>query len=212
MKKIFSLLVVAQILCGTLFAQENNGKITLDIYIDPAALFDANAGPMFQMPFIKARYFLSSDVAVRLGFDLGFGTDKNYTDADGEDYVKSTSFNFELAPGIEKQFGGDKFDAFIGVELPITSYSYNTETKVGDVTVSNKNPNGTGYFGVGLSGVIGCDYYVLENVYVGAEFSPGLMFYKNSDIVNDGTVTQKGGTQIGFSISSASGIRLGVRF
>ncbi len=151
-------------------------------------------------------------MAVRLGLDLGFGSDKTYTDPNGDDYMKSTSLDLFLAPGIEKQFGTDKVVGYIGAELPIGFYSYNTEVKVGTTTTETKNPNGTGYFGVGLYAVFGFDYYVFENVYVGAEFSPGLMFQKNSDTSVDGTVTIKGGTDMGFYLSSASGIRLGVRF
>ena len=210
MNKILSLLLLILIFCSGINAQE--GKYALDFNVNPAALFDANAGSMFQMPNIKGRYFLSSGMAARLGLGVGFSNDKDYTDIEGNEYMKSSSASITLAPGIEKGFGTEKFNGYVGVDLPIALYTNSTEVKVGTVTTKTKNPNGAGYFVVGLSAIFGFDYYLFGNVYVGAEFSPGLMFQKYNDIIVDDTVTNKGGTGLDFYLSSSSGIRLGVRF
>ncbi len=196
----------------SLSAQEVQGKYTLEFNLNPAALFDANAGAMFQMPNIKGRYFLASDLAIRLGLGLGFSNDKDFTDAAGDDYFKTSSTSITFSPGIEKQFGSEKFVGYIGAELPITNYSEKSEEKIGTVVTKTKNPYGNGNLGIGLNAVFGFDYYVLGNVYVGAEFSPGLMFRKYSDTVMDDITTTKGGTGLSFYLSSSSGIRLGVRF
>ena len=212
MKKILWTFTIVFITCVFSNAQEDKGKYAFDINLNPASLFDANAGAMFQMPNIKARYFYGSDIAIRLGLGLGFSNDKNFTDSEGNNYSKTTSSDITLSPGIEKEMGSDKFFGYIGVELPFSLYSYTMEQKVNDVVTKTKNPFGTGYFGIGLNAVIGFDYYILGNLYVGAELSPGFMFYKYSDTVTDDTVTNKGGTGMDFALSSSSGIRLGVRF
>lgn len=35
------------------------GKNTLEVTFNPAALFDGSAGPLFEMPFLKARFPLA---------------------------------------------------------------------------------------------------------------------------------------------------------
>lgn len=212
MNKILSLSAIILIACCSLSAQEGKGKYALDFTVNPAALFDANAGAMFQMPDLKGRYFIASDIAVRLGLGLGFSNDKDYTDTAGDVYDKYTSLYIRLSPGIEKQFGTDKFKGYIGADLPITSYTDKSQNNFGGVDTKIKNPYGEGYLGIGLNAVFGFDYYLFGNVYIGAEFAPGLIFRKYSDIVENDVVTNKGGTGFDFDLGSSSGIRLGIRF
>ena len=212
MKKILGSFFFIVITLGSLSAQENKGKYTLDFNLDPAALFDADAGSMFYMPGIKGRYFLASDMAARLGIFTAFSNNKMYNDATGDDYTKSSSAYITISPGIEKGFGTEKFVGYVGAELPVTSHTNKTEMKVGNNTTVNKNPNGNGYLGIGLDAVFGFDYYLFGNVYIGAEFSPGFMFYNYYDTSVDDIVTVKGGSGLDFYLSSSSGIRLGIRF
>jgi hypothetical protein len=212
MNKILCTVAFIFISYCSLTAQDAKGNYSLEIIVDPAALFDANAGPMFQMPEIKGRYFMGSDVAIRLGIGAGFSSTKYFTDSEGNDYTKSSSSNVTLSPGIEKGFGTEKFVAYIGCELPITISSSKLDVSTNGDVITTKNPNSTAYFGVGLNAVFGFDYYLLDNVFIGAELSPGLWFRKYSDTSISGTTTTKGGTGLNFTFSSSSGIRLGVRF
>jgi hypothetical protein len=212
MNKISCTLIIITTFCGILTAQEPEGKYSLELNVNPAALFDAAAGSMFQMPEIKARYFLSSDVALRMGLELAFDNDKSYSDSQGNDYTKYTDTDITFLPGIEKEFGTGKFKAYFGGELPLEFSSSSREVKVGDDITKTSNPDGDSYFGIGLSAVFGFDYYILGNLFIGAELSPGLMFYKNSDTKTGNTITTKGGSELSFDLSSSSGIRLGVRF
>ncbi len=187
------------------------GKITIDLNFDPAAIFDAGAGSMFYLPYIKARYFIASDAALRLGFDLELEGDKDFQDADGDLYVKSSSAYFGLAPGYEKQFGSERFYFYLGADLPISVYSTKEVQDIGGTTIESKNPNG-GYFSIGVDFVVGIDYYIFPNFYIGAELNPGVSFMKYFDTSVDGTVTEKGGTGSYFGLADGSGVRLGVRF
>lgn len=211
MKKIFSAIIIASLFTLGSFSQESEGKVTLDMNFNPAAFFDAFASPMFEVPYIKGRYFIQSDVALRLGFDLGVGGSKTYPGTTTDDYTKSSSFSWTIAPGIEKEFGSDKFFFYLGAEVPFSSLSTSRETVNAGVTVEEKNPNG-GYFAFGVNGVIGADYYLFPNLYVGAEFTPGFLYTNNKDQETDGTVTQKGGSNYSFQLGASSGVRIGVRF
>lgn len=213
MKKIISILLVSAFVFVNANAQDGKGKFAFDFNFDPAAIFDASAGPMFQMPMLKGRYFISSSLAIRAGVGLGFGSDKTYTDIDPaiDDYIKNSNFFLSIAPGIEKHFGSDKFLVYVGGEIPFSTYSTKTETKVGATTTESENLSG-GYIGVGFNIVTGFDYYVFDNFYIGAEFAPGFSYRKNKERTVDGTTTQKESTGYDFGLTATSGIRIGVRF
>lgn len=212
MKKTILLLAPILLVFCDLNAQESKGNYSFEFNVDPAALFDANAGSMFQMPNLKGRYFLAPDLAARFGVGFGFSSNKNFTDTDGDYYTKNTSVNVSLYPGIEKHLGTGKFEGYIGTDLGLifNSEKYKQVTAA-DETIT-KNPNGLGYLGIGLNAVAGFDYYIFNNVFIGAEFSPGLMFRKYTDTVMDDVITNKGGTGFNFYLSSSSGIRMGIRF
>lgn len=213
MKKIISILFISAFVFVNTNAQESKGKFAIDFNFDPAAIFDAGAGPMFQMPLIKARYFISSGLSIRAGIGLGFGGSKTYTNVDPaiDDYVKNSSFLFSIAPGIEKHFGSDKFSVYVGGEIPFSTYSTSGETKIGATTTESENVSG-GYTGLGFNIVTGFDYYVFDNFYVGAEFAPGFSYRKNKEVTVAGTVTQKSSSNYNFGLAATSGIRIGVRF
>ena len=211
MKKLVSVFSIICALSFAVYAQDSPGKFALDLNFNPASIFDAAAGSMFYFPQINGRYFIASDVAIRLGINAGFSSSKDYYDPDLDDNEVSSSTSISFAPGIEKRFGADKFFVFLGAELPITNYSTKIVQTIGDDETVYENTNG-GYFGLGLSAVIGAEYYLLPNFYLGVLFTPGFDFYKNKDRVSDGTVTMKGGTDTSFGISSSSGVRIGFRF
>lgn len=211
MRKLISLVLISMFAVLTLTAQEEKGKYSIDLNFNPAAIFDAQASSMFYFPQINGKYYYSSDVAIRLGLNIGLYSNKDYYDIDGEDYQKNSGSSFMLTPGIEKRYGSEKFFVFLGGELPIGTYSTKRVEKVGDNTTEYLNYNG-GSFQIGLHGVLGCEYYFLPNAFVGVLFTPGYMFTKNKDEKEDGEVTVKGGSSSSFGLSSSSGLRIGFRF
>lgn len=186
------------------------GPFALDMTFDPAAIFDADAGSMFEMPMIKLRYFMTSDMAIRAGLGFGYGQSKNYLDVDGNNYSTASSNSFTVAAGIEQHFGSGKFSPYLGAQGSVTNSSDKVVTKIGDNETTSKNPNG--YLGFGLNAIFGADFYLLPSFYIGAEFAPGLVFTKFKDETLDGTTVTKGGSSINFNLASASGIKIGFRF
>jgi hypothetical protein len=211
MKKIFALLVVAIALTTATQAQ-SDGKITLDLNFQPAAIFDASASSMFTMPYIKARIFTSSDFAFRAKLGLSASSSKAYSGNNSSNYTKSSAFALTFAPGFEKHFGSEKFFVYLGAELPITSSTTKYDIVTSSQTTHYKNSDGDDYFGIGVNAVFGVDYYLFKNFYIGAELTPGFAFKKYKDVDEAGTITEKGGSSSSFGLSSTSGLRIGCRF
>jgi hypothetical protein len=186
------------------------GPFALDMTFKPAAIFDATAGQMFEMPLIKFRYFMTSDMAIRAALGIGYGQSKNYLDVDGNNYSSASNNSFTLAGGLEKHFGTGKFSPYLGAQASITNASDKAVTKIGDTETTTKNANG--YISIGLNAVFGADIYILPRFYIGAEFTPGLIFTKSKDETSDGTIVTKGGSAIGFDLASSSGVKIGFRF
>ena len=212
MKKVLFVFLLAGLFSIGVNAQDDKGNFTIDLNFNPAAFFDANAGPMFQLPYIKGRYFINTDLAARLGFNLSSFGDKFYLGAGTDDYVESSSFSWTFAPGIEKQFGNEKFVVYLGGDIPFSASNSKRKTVVPGNETEEENPGGNDYFAYGINGVVGVDFYLLPNLYVGAEFTPGFVVFNYKDEKTDGTVTQTGGSSSSFQLGSSSGIRLGVRF
>ncbi len=188
-----------------------SGNFSIDLNFNPAAIFDANAGSMFVMPFIKARYFISSKSALRLGFTAEFDSDKEYFDINGDNFTKTKSASLVIAPGFEQQFGAKRFYFYLGGEIPFKTYTSKQISEYAGNTTETKNHNG-GYFSAGINLILGFDFYILPNFYIGAEFTPGFSLVKDYDVTVDNNVTTKGGVGTSFGLSSASGLRLGARF
>lgn len=191
--------------------EEPSGKFAVDLTFEPAAIFDAAAGSMFNMPMIKGRYFISNSMAVRVGVDYNWRSAKDYYDVDGNNYSISVTREATISAGIEKQFGTAKFKPYLGGDVLLSNLGSIVETTNGGTTIIEKNTNG-GHFATGVYVVLGADYYLLPNLYVGAEFSPGVSMAFMKDEKVDGTVTDKGGRATSASLSSTSGLRLGFRF
>ncbi len=216
MKRVF---ISVAILFGsfTINAQDQE-KYSVDLNFDPAAIFDASAGSMFTMPYIKARYFANSNLAYRLGLGLEISSETNNSmgGSSGKEklYIKEGRSTISFAPGFEKQMGTGKLKVYLGAELPIAIGSQTKENKTwnygSNAAEIEKTKNGS--FSFGINAVIGFDYYVFNNLYVGAELTPGFSTTKYSDTKVGGVVVDYGNSNMSFGLSSSSGLRIGVRF
>ncbi len=204
------------------FSQEK-GKIALDATLNPASLFDAGAGPLFQMPAIKLRYFLAEDLAIRVGLMLDMDGGKSYPSNDKANSQKNSSMFFGIAPGIEKHFPMGKISPYVGAAISIGVMSSSEEQTIATpapattTTWKNTWQDGThrGYMSFGVNAIVGADYYVLDNLYLGFEFGFGYNRIGYSDAsVTTGAVTTNnfGYSSSNFSLSASSGLKIGVRF
>lgn len=179
-------------------------------------------------PSLKYRYFLSSNLAIRFG--LGYNSDKteeNFTEnpdgtgATGSVEMKSSSF--EVSPGVEYHFAGtDRLSPYLGVALTIGSGKY---TETGSATDGVEYVEGLTYdyeapvSMFGFSILAGMDYYVAENLFVGAELGWGSTSttFKEAEgsasfggTTNSYTEPESKSSSAGFG--SVGGVRIGWRF
>lgn len=216
MKRLFLTLTVFSFISSALLAQNEKsfdvtGKYSLDVNFDPAAIFDANAGNMFSMPNIKLRIFSSESKAFRLSTNLDVMSQKNNIGLNG-DYEKYSYFRISIAPGLEKHFGEGRLRPYYGFEVPLAYKSSKSERKTGNFTTEVNNVDNNDYISFGFNAVLGIDFYIYKGLYLGAEFTPGLVYHRVSDKKVDGETTSEGGNAFNFDTSSASGLKLGFRF
>jgi len=193
MKKLsciaFTLLLAMLVSTNTFAQKPTKGNVTGEVELN----FIVGSAPIsIFAPTLNGRYFLSDALAARLKFGIISSKEKTGSDSHSE---SSTTFS----PGIEKHYAGtDKLSPYIGAELPISMGKVEDGSTAGTVTSK------TSAFGVNL--VFGADYYVWQNIYIGAEVTWGYNSKTETPAAGEKTTTT------GFSLGNNSGIRLGIKF
>lgn len=185
-------------------------------------LNEGNAG------LLRGRYFFKDDLAVRLGFSLGFDHSKqniyNLLETEKGTSVTNTS-SFLINAGIEKHFKGtNRLSPYVGADLLFGisgNHVENTNTD-GNVYVNNMSmeTKGPGAVSFGLRALVGADYYFTKHVYLGAEAGLGFLYGtegKTTTTVTLGnattTITHKSaGSSFTLNPSVITGIRVGFVF
>lgn len=186
-----------------------------------------NASPI-SLDYLRGRYFISDDMAIRTGLNIYMKTDKSTPEnaTGGNDEDKKSTTMFGLYPGIEKHFGDlPKLSPYIGVELIIgmkTSkevYTDKSGTSNAETTSKGAWIDGSerGNFTLGLNLLIGTDFYFSENIYMGMEMGFGFQNVSNSKIEVEGTgqptvTVSKKDSQMEIGINYVPAIRLGYAF
>lgn len=228
MKKLF-LPLVALFASATVMAQDFKpvaGNVTLEANVN---LLGGSVNLNNSLNQIKARYFLSDDMAVRVGFGLGMSTTKNVANTDSswtEDKMSSWSFS----PGIEKHFEGtDRLSPYAGLDIMIGGANFKGEsldingfgkTETTYEGITSTGDRAYGMFGVNL--VAGTDFYFAKHIYLGYEIGFGFSSQKDKDWTTTSTstsgtttttVTTESGKDEGTKWSGISAnVRNGIRF
>jgi hypothetical protein len=243
MKK--TLLVAAFALAGSIaFAQKPSAG---DKTVETSILFQTGTAPVsFFTPNLRGRYFLSDDLALRVSFLFESNKETfNFTEkpdgTGGKGFTTNKTSSFTFAPGIEKHFEGtSKLSPYIGGVLGLTldgassewdntldggnTFTNGTKFKVDGATVDyvdGPDPiNLVALAGpsIGVSLVLGADYYVTDALYIGAEVLWGWQTSSSKEVTIESTTgagTNKSvlpkSSQSGFGIAT-SGLRLGWKF
>lgn len=198
MRKTFLLFVMSAATLGTALSQDeatmstssgfkpSAGDKTLEVQFAPLG------GNPISIGGIRARKFTSATSALRLNVFLGYNTSSEITQQeDGDADLKelkdvTSSFTFDIRPGIESHFGGsEKLSPFIGAELVLGFRSSTTKSDYQDADdnvqtdkIINEN-SGDGYLQLGLNGLAGVDFYFAKNLYLGTEIGFGLLWAKD---------------------------------
>jgi hypothetical protein len=182
------------------FTKPSAGSTIMEINFSP----DVTGGPaIFSLPSIskdlelvgiKARKFKSDKKAYRFIGNLAISN--SGVDGDG------TNFAIGIGAGIENHMKG--------AERLSTYWGY--EGKLGFVSGTNSNPNSPEFgekgskFGLAANCFTGFDYYIVPNVYLGAEVSYGLAVTNTTPDGGDGV------TKFELAPGVTPSFRLGWRF
>jgi len=168
------------------------------------------------------RYYLSDNMALRIGFGINSVSWKStYDEPDADSSASNTNsiksettkkqFGFSIAPGIEYHFATEtRVDPYVGGEIMIgmlgksttTTDSTNNNTATGGTTHTSKVEKTMGggmMFGVGA--VVGFNYFLSDHFALGAEYTWGFMSQSNGGDVEE-TTSATNGSVGGTSTSS----------
>lgn len=192
-KKIFFLALALTATTGLFAQKQTGGEKNLEVQFSPLS------GSPISSNGIRYRMFTSESSAIRIGIGLG-GSKVTTVNSQASEYVGVTttaldalydyerSFNFSIRPGYEIHFDGtDRLSPYIGAELIIgigrnsierEFFGGNSQTQIDNNEVQNfavyTLTRKEGTTTIGLGAVAGVDYYIADNLYLGAEIGFGL--------------------------------------
>ncbi len=237
MKLIF--LGIAFVLSSILMAQENGdletAKLPSKQYKPIAGMGSSEASLLVQtgngalridIPEIKGRYFTKDKFAYRTKILANYQNDKSTIDMGQGDMIrKITESSFQIVPGFEKHSSGTvRMSPYWGIELPvgIAKYNYSMSNSIDGQSYTkegNFNAQTKGSFNIGIGVLGGIDYYIANNIFIGAEVSVGYLFSEYGDrevTYSSPTVKGKKTTPLGrnrnLDFISSNGLRLGIVF
>ena len=185
-----------------------------------------NLANNFELPSLKFRYFVASDLVVSasLGVQGGKTTTDVYENADGTgatgtEEVKASGFNIGL--GVEKHWGGtNRLSPYMGFGVGFGTGSSTTEDTDADgfgsyvMGLSSSSDSKNSGFGVGV--VLGADYWIGNSFYVGTELGFSFGSSTAGDMTTEtsfGGITNKtvsgGGKSSAYGEAITPSIRLG---
>jgi hypothetical protein len=210
MKKFFLSVAVLLAAATASIAQDGMKAVSGSKTLEVQASSPFAAGRPFAIDNIRARYFLSDNMAVRIQFGIFANNESTVESVDDPTSTatppaqiiltdKERLFNINIKPGIEKHFEGtDRISPYVGAEIDFaiqTTSSVDEEIGNGAEpntisTQTTKGQNGRnggedGYTRIGLNFVAGADFYIFKNLYLGTEFGWGLQRQNLSNIVTE---------------------------
>ncbi len=205
MKKFILSFAVVALIAFSANAQEKSfiptsGDISLEVDFTPFG------GAPIQANFIKGRFFISDNLAVRAGILFTHESYKDNWETPGagvggsvlteEESAAGTEFG--LFPGVELHIGDfNRVSPYIGAEFGFItgSYKYDYSNSDGDEqSIKGFDPisGNNAYTSIGFNLIAGFDVYILNGLYMGAEMGLGLSTTSFKDVEN--AVTPAGGS------------------
>lgn len=210
MKKLTLLLVTLSIVF-TSFAQSETGSFGVEINFNP---FGGGENPVFSTDGLKARYFISEDMAVRgtLSFSTNLNEAAKYmvNGRFGTETATSTTFGF--TPGFEYHVTKfDKGSVYVGAELGTTFGNQKTTFKVNESGVNDTNHRAD-IFALGAGVFTGADYFITRKIYIGAELGLNYASVKITPENTDRNLNDEYVKESGLGFRATPTFRLGWTF
>lgn len=188
------------------------GSVTADFGLFQKGILDSSVE--LNNGFLKGRYFLKDDLALRGAFRLNNSTE---TDTHIKDLTtKRSQSEFNLAVGLEKHFAGtNRLSPYVGFDLGIGSRSSKTSRNHTDSS-KNSVDKAAPVFGINGNLLFGADYYVAQHLYLGVEAGLNLSNYSEGKSSHtsggDTTYSEKKGSNFKLDTDLFAGFKLGFVF
>lgn len=230
MKKLIFIISACLVFIYTSSAQtEEQYKATSGITTEVGFNPFASDWSMFQVDYMKFRWFFKPEYAFSLGISANYSSENSdEIELPVHGNREANYFSFGINPGFERHFKGTgRLSPFLGAELNFYIYhstntiEYDTITQlnqIGDEVIYGKTDyRESDYKSVGAGLLAGTDYFISKNIYLGVEF--GYHFYyffprKNTRKVDGKEINIISSDYSGYLLNaSANGLlRLGWKF
>lgn len=173
-------------------------------------------GSLLNFSEFRARYFISENLAVRLGMDMALNNDQL-----SPDLVINDSY-YGLMPGVEYHFVNDgAFRSYAAVDLTFDQQISTRKSTTGANVIGATNYVGSngqetivgrGYMQFGGRLSIGAEYHFNSRFYIGGELGFQYGYRMNDEVIVDNEIVQTSTvTNLGY-LTTANSIKVGFRF
>lgn len=173
--------------------KQTGGSNSLELQLDPAAIFNAsNTNPVLSNQIgIRYRMFSTSTMALRINCNISYANTNTVTQEEDtntgnlELRTKTSALGVDLRPGLESHFNGTKrLSPYAGGEL-IIGYHGNTskvERQAGTQIETQTTKNGDPLSGltIGAAAVAGMDFYIAKKFFIGMELNYTFAYFMPS--------------------------------
>lgn len=222
MRKQLMLLTALLLISCPIFAQDESAEESSSGGMAGTGdlLFEVTGTPFLGSSLLnfsefRARYFLTEDMAVRLGMDMNLNNNQQTPDV-----VVNDSY-YGLMPGFEYHFVNEgSFRSYAAADLMIgqriaSRKSSTGPTVLGAASLPN-NPSSfvsnRGYTQFGGRVSIGAEYFFGERFYVGGEIGFQYIYRNNEEVFVDGESFQAPTTDNFGFLNTTNALKIGFRF
>ena len=223
MRKQLMLLTALLLLSWPILAQdESSGESSSggmagagDLLFEVTGTPFGTGGSLLNFSEFRARYFITEDMAVRLGMAMNLNNNQQTPD------VVINDSEYSLMPGFEYHFVNDgSFRSYAAADLMIgqriaSRKSSTGPTVLGASTLPN-NPNsfigGRAYTQFGGRISIGAEYFFGERFYIGGEVGFQYVRRNNKEVFVDGESFQDATSRSFGYLNTSNAIKIGFRF
>ena len=215
-------------IANTAFSNWGNTGLSGMTMSDPLGILPGGGSVDALVPqeMFFGRYYLSSDMALRVGLGINsISTKGNTVDSVGTAITttdtKMSAFSFGLNVGVEKHFASaaEKLDPYMGVQVGFSSLGAikmetNSNTNSDPAVSSTDVIEMAGGSAFGLDLIAGFNYFFTDNFSLGAEFSWGYGTASLGGDYTQNTSNTAGATTVNSEVRgtakvSAGGLRVG---
>lgn len=223
MRKQLMLLTALLLLSCPIFAQDESSEEGSsggmagagDLLFEVTGTPFNTGGSLLNFSEFRARYFITEDMAVRLGMFMDLSNNQSTPD------LVFNSSTWNVMPGFEYHFINDgAFRSYVAGDILIGQRIASAKSSTGPTVLGATSlpatptsfVQGRGYFQFGFRAGIGAEYYFGKRFYIGGEIGFDYVNQTNAEVFVDGESFQEATKTNTGSLVTSNAIKIGFRF